>query len=453
MEKSVDAVVVGAGIAGLVAARDLMRAGLDVVVVEARDRVGGKVLNEQLPGGAAIEVGGEWIGPEQHEIRALIDELGLRTYPTYVAGKHIIELNGSRSTYTGRIPRLNPLALLDIARIQSKLDRMARGVSTTNPWAAARASELDGQTFATWLKGAAHTKAGKSFFRVATEAVFAAEPEDFSALWAAFYISGAGGFDQLINIEGGAQQDRIVGGSQLIALRLAEQLGDRILLNTPVTDVDWDESGVRISGQGNTIRARHAVIALAPPLISQIRFSPGLPGDRDQLTQRMASGRVIKINVAYDEPFWRTAGLSGQANSDKRPLCTVIDNTPDDGSVGVLVGFLDGAHADAGARMDVADRRAQVITDLVGYFGAKAANPIAYIEKDWAAEDFSDGCYHAYTPTGAMTKFGHTLRAPVGPLHWAGTETATAWAGAMDGAAQSGHRAATEITAETRPVA
>lgn len=452
MEKSADVVIVGAGVAGLVAARDLVRNGVDALVLEARDRVGGRLLNEELPGGAPIEVGGQWVGPTQHHAMALIRKLGLRTYPTYREGEHIGEFGGTRFEYTGRIPRLNPLVLADIGQTQYRLDRIARRVAATEPWRAPRARELDRQTFDSWLRGTARTTGGRDFFRLITEAVFAAGPEDISALWAAFYVGAAGGLDPLINVANGAQQDRVVGGTQRIALELAAELGDRVALDAPVTEIDWQPSGspgVRVTTRvGLTVRARRAVVAVPPPLAARIRFTPGLPGARDQLVQRMPMGRVIKVNVVYEEPFWRRAGLSGQANSTRRSLGTVLDNTPHDGSCGVLVGFLEGRHADAGSRMAPEERRARVVDDLVGYFGPRARTPLAYLERDWAAEEYSRGCYGAFTAPATLTRFGPALRRQIGPLHWAGTETATRWAGYIDGAAESGYRVADEILSE-----
>lgn len=446
MEKFVDVVVVGAGIAGLTAARDLVAKQSDVLVLEARDRVGGRLLNAELPGGAPIEVGGQWVGPTQHQALGLIDELGLSTFPTHVAGRHIAELGRGRSEYSGRYPRLGPAALADIGQTQWRLDRLARKLPEGEPWLANQARALDSQTFATWLHRTARTPQGRGFFRLVTEAVFSAGPEDMSALWAGFYVGAAGGVDALIYVAGGAQQDRVVGGTQIIAVKMAEQLGDRVMLNSPVTAIDWDDAGVTVQTNGVRVRARHAVIAVPPPLASRIRLSPGLPGDRDQLVQRLPMGRVIKINVVYDEPFWREDGWSGQANSDTRPFGTVFDNTPHGGGPGVLLGFLEGRHADTGARLDLRQRRTQVLDDLIGYFGPRAGNPIDYIERDWAQEEYSRGCYGAFATPGTLTRFGPALRQPVGPLHWAGTETATRWAGYIDGAAESGHRVASEIT-------
>mgnify|MGYP001247234165 CR=1 FL=1 len=467
MEKSVDVVVVGAGVAGLVAARRLMQAGLEVVALEARDRVGGRLHTRSVAGGTPVDVGGQWVGPGQQRIHALLAELGLRTSPTPTAGRHIAELGGSRSEYTGRIPRLNPVTLADIGQTQWRLDRLAARIPLDGPWRAARAAGLDGQTFDTWLRRTARTGGGRAFFRLATEAVFSAGPEDLSALWAAFYIGSAGGLDALINTEGGAQQDRIVGGAQQVAVELARGLGERVRLGSPVTGIEWDgrehdgeddgdgaqhddngrtHAHARVLTPDHSVRARRVVVAVPPPLASRINYWPGLPGGRDQLVQRMPMGRVIKINVLYPEPFWRADGWSGQSNSDTRALGTVFDNSPDSaGGPGVLVGFLEGRHADAAAGLDPDQRRTRVLEDLVGYFGPRARTPVDYLELDWAEEEFSRGCYGAFATPGTLTRFGPHLRRPVGPLHWAGTETATRWAGYMDGAVESGQRAAREI--------
>jgi monoamine oxidase len=444
MSKSVDVAIVGAGVAGLVAARELVRSDHRVLVLEARDRVGGRLLNEELFDGVPIEMGGQWVGPGQHRVLALIDELGLSTFPTYTLGRHILELGNSRTLYTGRIPLFNPLAMADVGRAQWALRLAARKIPPDEPWAAKTADRLDGQTFGSWLERRLHTDGGRAIMRMATEAIFAAGPEDISALWALFYIHAAGGLDALINVAGGAQQDRIVGGSQRIALALAEQLSDRVVLQAPVAAIDWDSTGVRLHAAGTSYDARRAIVAVPPPLAARIRFTPALPSDRDQLVQRMPMGRVIKINVGYPEPFWRADGLSGQANSGWRTLGTVFDNTPATGTPGVLVGFLEGKHADGASRLSPDERRHQVLADLVGYFGEPAGNPIAYLERDWAAEEYTRGCYGAFASPMALTRFGPALRTPIGALHWAGTETATAWAGYIDGAIQSGQRSADE---------
>lgn len=437
-----DVAIVGAGVAGLTAARELVRGGHEVVVLEARDRVGGRLLNGELPGGTPIEMGGQWIGPGQDRVGALVDELGLTTFPTYTRGRHIAELRGRRSVYSGQLPRVSPLVLADLARLQLAMGRATRAIPPDEPWLARDAGTLDGQTFATWLNRRLRTSGGRAFLRVITNAVFAAEPEDLSALWALFYIRAAGGLDALIDTEGGAQQDRIVGGSQRIAFSLAEGLGDRVVLGTPVTEVDWSAEGVRLAGT----HARRAIIAIPPPLAARIRFSPALPGDRDQLVQRMPMGRVIKVNVAYQEPFWRQNGFSGQATSDRRHVGVAFDNTPPEGNPGVLLGFLEGRHADAASRVSSSDRRRQVLDDLTGYFGPSAGNPIAYLEQDWAAEEYTRGCYGAFAGPMTLSRFGPALREPVGPLHWAGTETATQWAGYIDGAVESGRRTAREVS-------
>ncbi|GFG74200.1 flavin monoamine oxidase family protein [Mycobacterium botniense] len=446
-QRDVDVVVVGAGIAGLVAARDVMRGGFDVVVLEARERVGGRVLNAELPDGAPIEVGGAWVGPGQTEILDLIADLGLSLSPTHAEGRKVLDFNGRTLRYTGRIPRLNPVVLADIGYGSWRLGRLTRTLPPPGGMVDTRAAALDAQTFAAWLYRHLRTRGGREFLRFVTRAVFTTEPEDLSALWACSYLGANQGLGAFLTIEGGVLQNRIVGGSQQIALILAAQLGDRVRLNCPVTEVEWDDDSARIRlPESATLSARRAIIAVPPILSGRIRYAPPLPADRDQLIQRMPMGRVIKTNVIYDEPFWRRDGFSGQANSDRRTAATVLDNTPAAGAPGVLAVFTEGRRADLVSRLPQSDRRQQVLTDLAAYFGPAAKDPIAYIELDWAAEQYTRGCYGAFTTPSALTRFGPALRAPVGPLHWAGSETARRWTCSMNGAVESGHRAAREVT-------
>ena len=441
-----DVVVVGAGLSGLAAARDLEAAGLDVVVLEGRDRVGGRTLNHPVGDGPdqVVEVGGQWVGPTQYEVMGLVGELGLETHPTHAVGKNLWEdARGKLGRYSGTIPRLNPLVLADYGRADLKFKRLAKKVDPNAPWDAPGAERLDEQTYATWLRGAARTKTAREALAMGIKAVFSVEPADVSLLHVLFYAASAGGWDDLIDTEGGGQQDRIVGGSQLISLRMAEALGERVRLSSPVRSVGSDADGVVVGG----LSARRVIVALSPALAGRIDYEPALPGLRDQLTQRMPMGTVIKCMAVYDEPFWRADGLSGQALSLPGPAQVIYDNTPPGGSPGVLLGFLEGDDARRLGAAPEAERREAVVGTFARMFGKRAASPTAYIEKDWSAEPFSRGCYGGVFGPGAWTSYGRALREPVGRLHWAGTETATRWMGYFDGAIQAGRRAAAEVIA------
>jgi monoamine oxidase len=440
-----DLVVVGAGLAGLAAARAAAGSGASVVVLEARDRVGGRVLNHDVGGGAVVEVGGQWIGPTQDRLAELAEELSVETFPTFGEGENVIEHSGTVRRYSGAIPRINPLVLLDVQRAQRKLNRLARRVPLEAPWEAPDAAKLDGQTAATWMRRHLATRQGRVLLELAIEAVWAAQPEDLSLLHLLFYVHSAGSLKLLFDTEGGAQQDRFVGGSQLVALRMAEQLGaDRLILAAPVRRVEHDADGVTVHADGAVARARRAILALAPPLAGRIVYDPPLPGYRDQLTQRMPLGTVAKCMAIYDEPFWRAEGLSGQGMSDTGPVKLTYDNSPPGGSPGVLLGFLEGRHARELGRVGADERRTMVVDCFARLFGPRAARPDSYVERLWAEEEWSRGCYGCHMPPGAWTSHGPALRAPLGPLHWAGAEYATVWNGYMDGAVRSGQHAARE---------
>jgi len=449
--READVVIVGAGLAGLTAARALRTAGREVVVLEARDRVGGRVLNAEVPGhpGVVVEVGGQWVGPTQERVLALARELRLATVPTHDVGEHLIEWRGGLRRHRGTIPRVGPAVLADVAQLRARIDRLAARVPVAAPWAAPRARALDAQTFATWLDRAAVTHGARTLLEMATEAVWAAEPADLSLLHVLFYVRSAGGFDALVDTAGGAQERRFAGGSQRLACALADGLGpQRVVLGAPVRRVEHGPAGVTARADGDvTVRARRAIVALPPVLTQRVAWDPPLPGFRDQLVQRTAQGTVTKCMAVYAQPFWRADGLSGQATSDAGPVRTVFDNSPAGGRPGVLLGFLEGDRARRLGHADPATRRWAVLDTFARLFGPRAARPEAWIEHQWAEEEWTRGCYGASMPPGAWTSFGPALRAPIGPLHWAGAETATVWSGYMDGAVRSGESAAEELLA------
>ncbi len=444
LERSVTVVVIGAGLAGLSAARALRAQGVDVVVVEARDRVGGRTLNHPIGDDKVVELGGQWVGPGQERIQSLIKELGLETFDTYTAGKNLFEHGDRLSTYRGAIPKVNPIALVDVQLAMTRLARMVRTVSPATPWTTSRAARWDAETVASWTRRHMVTRLGRSLIGLACEAVWAADPSDVSLLHFLAYCSSADNLESLISTEGGAQQSRVVGGSQRIALAMADELGDVVVLSDPVRRIAYGDDLI-VSGESTTIRASRAIVAMSPALAGRLVYEPALPASRDQLTQRTPNGSVIKCMAIYDEPFWREEGLSGQLTSDRGPVKVVFDNSPPDGRPGVLLGFLEGSQARELGRWPVAERRACVLECFTRFFGPRAANATSYVEKVWADDEWTRGCYGAFFPTNTWTAFGDALRAPVGPVHWAGAETATRWMGYMDGAISSGERAAAEV--------
>jgi monoamine oxidase len=443
----VDVAVVGAGLAGLVAARDLLAAGLSVLVLEARDRVGGRLLNHTLKGGAVVEVGGQWVGPTQDRVLALAEELGVGLYPTYEEGEHFLAVNGAVKRYSGDDFALPEDALADVGETQQRLEEMASTVPLEEPWRAAQAAAWDAQTLDTWLVANANTEIGLGYWRTLVPALFSAEASEMSLLHFLFYCRSGGTIDRLVATHGGAQESRLEGGSQHLASRLAEQLGDVVRLGSPVRAIRQDDRGVEVTYNGGVVEAGRAVVAIPPTLAGRIRYSPALPPLRDQLTQQVPMGYVIKVQIAYPEPFWRAEGLSGSVFSLDDEVSVIFDNSPPDLSCGVLLGFLEGAHARLAGRLPPQERKELILSVFAKFFGSRAANSDEYVEKDWATEEWSRGCYGGRFGTGVWTGYGEALREAVGRIHWAGTETAEIWNGYMDGAVRSGERAAHEVLA------
>lgn len=442
-----DVVVVGAGFAGLAAARDVVAAGLTVTVLEARDRVGGRTLNADIGDGKIVEMGGQWIGPGQDHVAKLAAEVGAGTFPTYYEGDHLTTFSDGvvRRHADAELP-LEPSARQAVDAALVELGELADAMVLERPWESPDAERLDGLTVESWLRERVAVEPARDLLRFAIEAIHTTPAGELSMLNTAVQLQASNGWESLMSVEGGAQQDRIVGGSQLIALRMAEELGNSIVLEAPVREIQQRANGVRVRSDRTTVDADRAIVALPPMLAGRVAYDPPLPALRDGLMQRMPHGSVIKVNVVYDEPFWRDAGLSGEAFAPGSPISYALDNSPPDGAPGVIVGFIDSVRARRLGSKTEDERRKAVLDSLSHWFGPRAGRPEQYLELDWSKEPWTRGCYAGHMAPGAWTAFGSALREPCGLVHWAGSETAVRWAGYMDGAIESGARAAGEVT-------
>ncbi|HMO73836.1 MAG TPA: FAD-dependent oxidoreductase [Sphingopyxis sp.] len=443
---TVDVVIVGAGFAGLTAARALRRAGRTVAVLEADDRVGGRTKPATLDG-ETIDIGGQWVGPTQTHLLALAADYGVRAVPQYADGDNIIDIAGQRVRYQGEVPMLAPADLQEFAVAVATLEAAAAQVPVPNPWRAPEAAAWDAQTVESWLRANVPGEPARELFRALIRAVMSSEAADVSLLGLLAYMAAAGGLGTLIGTRGGAQDSLFEGSVWQIAARIADELGDAVVLGAPVTRIAQDEAGVTVASDRGLWRARRVIVTAPPALAARIAYSPPLPAQRDGLTQRMPMGSVIKVALAYERPFWREQGLSGLVISDRTEFGPWFDRCTPLTRGGALVGFFDGAPARRWADRPAAERRARVLDDLALYFGEEARRPVDYVEEVWTLAPHSRGGYVSVPVPGALTGFGPALREPVGRIHWAGTETADAWIGYIDGAIRSGERAAGEVGA------
>jgi monoamine oxidase len=450
--RKVDVAIVGAGLAGLTAARRLVARGKSVVVLEANDRVGGRIKNHSLGHGTITEVGGEFIGPTQDRILALARALKVGTFKTYNEGDNVLYEERQLSRYPASSPippqgKFVPDLLAGIA----KLDSMAAELPIDAPWSGAHAAEWDAQTLQQWADANIPGQSARNFFRTAVNAVWGVDPWELSLLFALAYIRGAGNEKtpgatlRLLSTAGGAQETRFVGGSQLIAVRAAKALGARVVKSSPVRSIKSGRNGVTVESERVTVHARRVVVTVPPALVATIEFDP-IPADRLQIAQRFPQAVEAKAGAVYDRPFWRDQGLSGQVASDVGPLRSTFDNSPPSGKPGIVFGFIGGHESRAWARLSKAGRRKATLDNLATYFGAQALQARDYVEGySVTQEPWIRGCPTAVAAPGALLELGPALRRPVGRIHWAGTETSTFWFGYMDGAVRSGERVAAEV--------
>lgn len=456
LPRAVDVVVVGAGIAGLVTADRIARKGRSVLVVEARDRVGGRVLNHRLRTGGTIEAGGAFLGPTQSHIKALAAEVGVATFEEYATGNNVYvssnPLLGCQE-YTGTVPP-DPLILLDAALALQRLDAMAADMPVDAPWAHPKAAEWDAITLGDWIRATTlNSKGIDNLIKAWTQPGFGADPDQLSLLYVVHYIACSGNethvgtFARNSDVVGGAQESRFVGGSQRVPLALARKLGDRVALAAAVTRVEHLTGKAVVHTTRGRVSCRRVVVAAPPKQVLDIAL-PGMPAGRRTLLTRMQMGRLMKCDAVYEKPFWRTDGLTGFGLSDSGAVRVAFDNGVRDTGHGVLLAFVGGSTWRRYGSLSLAERRTAVLQGFASMFGPQALKPIEYTEHDWTHERWTRGGPVAICPPGVLAAYGRHIRQPFGRVHWAGTETSTYWTGYMDGAVRSGKRAAIEVLAK-----
>jgi monoamine oxidase len=456
--ETVDVVVVGAGLSGLTAARDLLAGGRSVKVLEARDRVGGKVHNQVLKNGGVVEVGAEFVGPTQDKVLQMIADLGLTTFRTYAEGKSVLLRNGTRTAYTpdpqlGGAPPVEIDALSQVAAAKAELDNWAAEIDVHAPWNHNKSGEWDAQTFKQYLSVTTPHPEADLVLTTACKAIFAVEPREISLLYVLAYIASAGNettkgsLTSLISVEGGGQESRVEGGTGLIPERLAEKVGSKhIALNAAVSSVTKTATGYTIVSRAGTVHAKEVVIAMPPPLMKRIAFSPELPKARRNLINGLVLPPIGKGIAIYATPFWRkTEGLSAQVISDEGATRVTFDSSASDGSFGAILGFILGDQMRALDKVSPAEAQKLVTEANVKYFGTEAANTTEFVLQRWDLEEWSKGGPVAIAPPNVLKANGPALREAVGGIHFAGTETSVYWTGYMDGAIRSGERVAKEI--------
>lgn len=445
MESQVDVVVIGAGLSGIAAATRLEQAGLSVSVLEARDSVGGRLFSRAV-GNGVFDLGGQWIGPGQRRIARWVSDLSLQTFPTYDSGKKLVSVRGALRTYSGTIPKLGPLELLELHRALSRVERMHKKLSARTPWKHPDATALDAQTVEA-VMGPSLTRPGaRAAFDAAVRTVFGAEARELSMLHFLAYLSGGGGLMNLVSVAGGAQQDRIDGGAQQLAALAADRLSGAVLLEAPVRRVVERQARLCVVHDKGELGARYVIVAVPPQLAMRIVFEPALPAAKRHVLEGAAMGATIKVLVTYAKPFWRARGLSGEAVSDAPPFAVVFDNADGDRQA-ALLGFVVGQPAREFSALPPSRRRTVAVAELCRLYGSDAADLQDYVEYDWSEQPWTLGCPVASPRPGVLSLNGSALRSRCGRIGFAGTETAREYCGYMEGALEAAERAAAEALA------
>lgn len=446
-----EVIIIGAGFSGIAAAKKLYEANIPFIVLEARERLGGRVFTKQIKEGLYFDLGGQWIGPSHDRMYALCEEFGIGYFETYDQGFNLLDLNQKVKKFKGLIPKMDILSLINLDFVLKKLERLAKSIPLDSPWSHPKALEFDSISLGAFVTSNSKTSTCKKVVDLALETVFAAELNEVSLLHALFYIKSGRDLNTLINIKNGAQLHRIVGGMQTIIEKMAAPFKDRVYFDHAVERITQENETYQVSGKDFSYATRRIIMAVPPSLAAKIEFQPMLSTEKRQVMDRIAMGQVGKCFMVYDKPFWRDSGFSGQAFADHHsPFQSIFDTSPKNADYGIILGFTIGKRARNYFTKTKEERKAVMLEKLVEYFGTAAQNPLLYEDFTMTDEAWSKGCYAGIYPTGTWTGFQDAYAQTEGRIYWAGTEASKIWFGYIEGAVRAGETAANKVLSDLK---
>ena len=464
----VDVLVVGAGLSGLIAARRLQQQGLRVRVLEARTRVGGRMVSRTLDDGSVVDLGGQWGGTSHHRFAALLDELGITRYPSHYAGQGIWCWQGQRiqaplaARFEDSLLFFEPEALelaaderAAVALVQKAFADLVAQINPQKPWTSPDAQRLDCLTVAQWVAEQSPVPLARL-------------PMDWLCR-----VGGSGGFEpwetsilhlawtQAVAPQAESPEAWLVRGSAgAVSLQLAAELEasqpGSLQLGAAVLAIEQNSDGVQVQAQGcPPLRAQAVIVAVPPIQRLAMRFDPPLPAVHQALLQRTAMGGMTKILARYGRAFWREQGLNGLGIGNLPWLELTADSGPPEGQPAVLASFVAGERALRLASLPPAERRRLILNDLITYWGPEAGEPLELVEHCWNEETWTGGAFTSFPAPGCWTSHaplaagadGGPGPARHGRIWWAGTEVAPRWPGYFEGAIEAGERAAAALIA------
>jgi len=440
-----DVVIIGAGLSGLTAARRLFQASKKVLVLEAQDRVGGRTWSQPIGGEDFIDVGGQWIGKGHNQMYKLVEEAGLKTFPTFTKGKSILRRQAENKTYKGETPPLGLLALLSVQKALNKLDKAASTISLETPWLSDHSFALDHQSVGSWIDETISNKKARTLIKRMAEGELCQPIDDVSFLQALSSARATGSFKQAEKVEDGALRDRIFGGAQRVSHFLHEHVKDSVKLNCPVSFVKQLENHVLIGNEDFSVKTKKVIITAPLPVLKKIQFTPELPKEKQILIDSMKMGTVIKCHAVYATPFWRAQGLNGSSTCLDEVVELTVDNSVPSSEKGIVTSLIHADRAKALLKLSDKERKEVLLKAYANLFGEQALTPISYHDYSFSNNPWIGGAYSGYFKNGDFSKYGEHIAKSNGNIHWAGTETSTLFKGFMEGAVLSGERVAREI--------